>query len=123
MKKDNLISHKLKVGWQASVAAVLFMVSAVASAALPTAVNSSSGAASGNFVAWLQGWTADLSDYAGLFVSTVGFIWVSWILLSKFNEARQTKDPDWGSVGLTAVIAGGMLVIVSFFLNEATGVI
>jgi hypothetical protein len=34
-----------------------------------------------------------------------------------------TGDPDWGSVGLTAVIAGALLAIVSFFLNEAVGII
>ena len=71
----------------------------------------------------MQGWTGDAVDYIALAISGAGFLWIGWILLSKFNEARSSNDPDWGSVGLTAVIAGVLLAIVSFFLNEAVGII
>lgn len=92
-------------------------------AALPTPTNPSSGAANGNYLTFMQGWSRDGVSYIALVISGAGFLWVSWILLSKFNEARSSNDPDWGSVGLTAVIAGVLLVIVSFFLNEAIGII
>jgi integrating conjugative element membrane protein (TIGR03745 family) len=94
-----------------------------ARAQLPQPVDPSSGPAGGNYLSFMQGWTADAVDYVALAVSGAGFLWVAWILLSKFNEARQSNDPDWGSVGLTAVIAGALLAVVSFFLNEAIGVI
>lgn len=94
-----------------------------AEAQLPTPVNPSNGAPNGNYLAFMEGWTGDAVDYIALAVSSAGFLWVCWILLSKFNEARSSREPDWGSVGLTAVLAGALLAIVSFFLNEAVGVI
>jgi len=101
----------------------LWLVSLTAQAQLPQPVDPSSGAANGNYLAFMQGWSGDAIDYIALVISGAGFLWVGWILLSKFNEARSSNDPDWGSVGLTAVIAGVLLAIVSFFLNEAVGII
>ena len=105
------------------VALVAFFTSSIAYAQLPTPVNPTSGAPNGNYLAFMQGWTGDAVDYIALAISGAGFLWIGWILLSKFNEARTSNDPDWGAVGLTAVIAGVLLAIVSFFLNEAIGVI
>lgn len=90
---------------------------------LPQPVDPSTGAPNGNYLQFMQGWTGDAVDYIALAISGAGFLWVGWILLSKFNEARSSNDPDWGSVGLTAVIAGALLAVVSFFLNEAVGII
>jgi integrating conjugative element membrane protein (TIGR03745 family) len=101
----------------------LWLVSTSVQAQLPTPVNPTSGAPNGNYLAFMEGWTGDAVDYIALAISGAGFLWVGWILLSKFNEARSSNDPDWGSVGLTAVIAGALLAIVSFFLNEAVGII
>lgn len=101
---------------------VLFAVQN-ARAQLPQPVNPSTGPTNGNYLNFMQGWTGDAVDYVALAVSGAGFLWVSWILLSKFNEARQSNDPDWGSVGLTAVVAGTLLAIVSFFLNEAVDIL
>ena len=92
-------------------------------AQLPTPVDPSNGAPNGNYLQFMEGWTGDAVDYIALAISGAGFLWVGWILLSKFNEARSSNDPDWGSVGLTAVIAGALLAVVSFFLNEAVGII
>mgnify|MGYP001024483072 FL=1 len=101
----------------------LGLLSIAAQAQLPTPVNPSNGAPNGNYLQFMEGWTGDAVDYIALAISGAGFLWVGWILLSKFNEARSANDPDWGSVGLTAVIAGALLAIVSFFLNEAVGII
>ena len=101
----------------------LGLLSIAAQAQLPTPVNPTSGAPNGNYLAFMEGWTGDAVDYIALAISGAGFLWVGWILLSKFNEARSSNDPDWGSVGLTAVIAGALLAVVSFFLNEAVGII
>lgn len=101
----------------------LGLFSMAAQAQLPQPVNPSNGAPNGNYLSFMEGWTGDAVDYIALAISGAGFLWIGWILLSKFNEARVSNDPDWGSVGLTAVIAGVLLAIVSFFLNEATGII
>lgn len=102
---------------------LVLLVSAGSHADLPEPVDPSTGDSGGNYLAFMQGWTGDAISYIALAISGAGFLWVGWILLSKFNEARSSNDPDWGSVGLTAVIAGVLLAIVSFFLNEATGII
>lgn len=105
------------------VTAVTSFTSFQVNAQLPEPVDPSSGDSGGNYLQFMQGWTGDAIDYIALAISGAGFLWVGWILLSKFNEARSSNDPDWGSVGLTAVIAGVLLAVVSFFLNEATGII
>lgn len=92
-------------------------------AALPTAVDPTTGAAGGNFVAWLQGWFGDSAETVALMVSTAGFLWTAWIIISKFNETRNSKDPDWGSFGLTAVVAGVVMVACTYMLTEAVAVI
>ena len=101
----------------------LLLASTAARADLPTPVDPTSGAPNGNYLAFMQGWSGDAIDYIALVISGAGFLWVGWICSPKFNEARSSNDPDWGSVGLTAVIAGVLLAIVSFFLNEAVGII
>jgi len=71
----------------------------------------------------MHGWPGDAIDYIAMVISGAGFLWIGWILLSKFNEVCSSNDSDCGSVGLTAVIAGVLLAIVPFFLNEAVGII
>lgn len=120
LKKPAAIKSRLIMWWVMAVSLLAFQN---AHAQLPTPVDPSNGPSNGNYLSFMQGWTADAVDYVALAVSGAGFLWVAWILLSKFNEARQSNDPDWGSVGLTAVVAGALLAIVSFFLNEAIGVL
>lgn len=120
LKQTAAIKSRLTIGW---VTALALLAVRNAHAQLPTPVDPSNGPSDGNYLSFMQGWTADAVDYVALAVSGAGFLWVAWILLSKFNEARQSNDPDWGSVGLTAVVAGALLAIVSFFLNEATGIL
>lgn len=108
---------------QLFAAGMAVLVMGQAHAVLPTQVNPSTGDPKGNFLKLLTGWIKDTVSDAALWISAVAFLWVGWILISKFNEARNSREPDWGSVGLTAVVAGVLLVIVMFFLNEAIGVI
>lgn len=100
-----------------------FVQTQAVQAALPTAVDPTTGAAGGNFVAWLQGWFGDSAETVALMVSTAGFLWAAWIVLSKFNETRNAKEPDWGSFGLTAIVAGVVMVACTYLLTEATAVI
>ena len=121
-QRDRVIRNSIKSRLY-GCATFLWLLPMMAQAQLPTPVNPSSGAPNGNYLAFMEGWTGDAVDYIALAISGAGFLWVGWILLSKFNEARSSNDPDWGSAGLTAVIAGALLAIVSFFLNEAVGII
>lgn len=118
------ILHKLKnMPKHAFCTLIVGLMTTNVRAQLPVPVDPTSGDSGGNYLAFMQGWTGDAITYIALAISGAGFLWVGWILLSKFNEARASNDPDWGSVGLTAVIAGVLLAVVSFFLNEATGII
>ena len=122
----NAINRKPTISPKRGAASFLLMylwLVSTAEAQLPQPVDPSTGAPNGNYLAFMAGWSGAAIDYIALVISGAGFLWVGWILLSKFNEARSSNDPDWGSVGLTAVIAGVLLAIVSFFLNEAVGII
>jgi len=111
---------KVVMAWMAIVS---LFTSQASFAVLPTAVDPTTGAANGNFVAWLQGWIGDSAEAVALFISTAGFLWMAWIIVSKFNETRNSKEPDWGAFGLTAVIAGVVMVICTYMLTEAVAVI
>ncbi len=122
-----LVAGQVKYKVDKAIATImLFYISfqsALTCAALPTAVDPTTGAANGNFVAWLEGWIGDSAESAALVISTVAFLWCAWIIVSKFNETRSSKEPDWGSFGLTAVIAGIVMVICTYILTEAVAVI
>lgn len=71
----------------------------------------------------------NLTDFVGaaglfliLLIAIVAFIWIGWMLLAKFNDARKDRA-EWGEVGLLAVVAAGVLVIVGFVLGEANDII
>lgn len=107
-------------GITAFVTALLY--SAQALAALPTPVDPSTGAPGGNWLELVKGYIKDGGIILGLTLSVVGFLWISWIGLAKFNEARQGRT-EWGEVGLYGIAGGALLLFVTFLLNEATQVI
>jgi len=125
--KEIIVTHVTKM--KSIVSKTLFILSTLllsplSMAQLPAPVNPpGTTVPAGDFLTFMQGWSGAAVDYIALVISGAGFLWVGWILLSKFNEARSSNDPDWGSVGLTAVIAGVLLVVVSYFLTQATNVI
>ena len=41
-----------------------------------------------------------------LIIAVAVFLWMSWILIAKFNEARRGQA-DWGEVGVVAVVGVG----------------
>ena len=105
---------------------VLFLLGfhRLSQADLPT-VPAPSGLPTGNddnYVVWLQFWIGDVARMAGLVISALLFIWSAWICFSKFNEARSSNNPDWGSVGLTAIVSACLLIVTAFFLTESTEV-
>ncbi len=87
-------------------------------AALPTPTAPSTAPAAGDWLALIKGYSKDAGLVIGLLIATVAFLWISWITMSKFNEARAGRA-EWGEVGLTAVVAAGVMVFISYLLGEA----
>jgi integrating conjugative element membrane protein (TIGR03745 family) len=101
---------------------LLLWVSVNAQAALPTPVAPSTGAPQGNWLSLIQGYAKDAGLVIGLVIATVAFLWIAWITIAKFNEARAGRA-EWGEVGLTAIVAAGVMVFISFLLTEAANTI
>ncbi len=91
-------------------------------AALPTPVAPSTGAPNGNWLDLMKGYAKDAGLVVGLIIALAVFLWMSWILIAKFNEARRGQA-DWGEVGVVAVVGVGVMIFISFILTEASTVI
>ncbi len=91
-------------------------------AALPTPVAPSTGAPNGNWLDLMKGYVKDAGLVIGLLIAVVVFLWMSWILIAKFNEARRGQA-DWGEVGVVAVVGVGVMIFISYILTEASNVI
>ena len=91
-------------------------------AALPTPVAPSTGAPNGNWLDLMKGYAKDAGLVIGLIIALAVFLWMSWILIAKFNEARRGQA-DWGEVGVVAVVGVGVMIFISFILTEASNVI
>ncbi|HFD11716.1 MAG TPA: TIGR03745 family integrating conjugative element membrane protein [Crenotrichaceae bacterium] len=91
-------------------------------AVLPTPVPPSTGAPNGNWLDLMKGYVKDAGLVIGLLIAVVVFLWMSWILIAKFNEARRGQA-DWGEVGVVAVVGVGVMIFISYILTEASNVI
>ncbi|MBU2571117.1 MAG: TIGR03745 family integrating conjugative element membrane protein [Gammaproteobacteria bacterium] len=100
----------------------LSMLSVNAQAALPAPVAPSNAPAAGNWLELIKGYAKDAGLVIGLIIAVVAFLWIGWITIAKFNEARAGRA-EWGEVGLTAVVAAGVMIFISFLLTEASNVI
>ncbi|MFW5443997.1 MAG: TIGR03745 family integrating conjugative element membrane protein [Methylococcaceae bacterium] len=104
------------------VSALLFALSFDVLAALPKPVAPSTTPDAGNWLDLIKGYVKDSGLVLGLTIAVVAFLWIAWITISKFNEARAGRA-EWGEVGLTAVMAAGVMIFISFLLTEASNVI
>ena len=120
LKKINDLLNKSIETFLISIISLIFISKGYA--ALPTVSNPDGVTASDNYIVWLQEWIEDIGIHAGSAVSMVLFVWAAWILFSKFNDARNSSNPDWGGVALVAIIAAILLVVVTFFLVESAAV-
>ena len=107
---------------KAALSALLMTFSFDLLAALPTPVAPSLGKPAGDWLTLIKGYIKDGGLVLGLAIAVVAFLWIAWITISKFNEARAGKA-EWGEVGLTAVMAAGVMIFISFLLTEASTVI
>ncbi len=102
----------------ASLTLFYLSVSQTATAALPVQIAPSTAPAAGDWLALIEGYSKDAGLVLGLVLATVAFLWIAWITISKFNEARSGKA-EWGEVGLTAIVSAGVMVFISYLLEEA----
>ena len=117
MNKNRVTS---KIGsWYGMAALGLFALGLNVEAALPTPAAPSSGAPVGNWLNLIKGYSKDAGLVLGLVIATAAFLWIAWITIAKFNEARNGRA-EWGEVGLTAVVAAGVMVFISYLLTEAS---
>jgi len=114
--KNNFTRQKV------ALSALLMSLSFDLLAALPTPVAPSLGKPKGDWLTLIKGYIKDGGLVLGLAVAVVSFLWIAWITISKFNEARAGRA-EWGEVGLTAVMAAGVMIFISFLLTEASNVI
>lgn len=110
------------IGHRTAFALALFTISFPASAVLPTPVEPSTGPADGNWLELIQGYIRDGGIVLGLAISVIGFLWIAYIGISKFNDARRGKA-EWAEVGLVGIVGGAVLLFAVFLLNEAANVI
>ncbi len=115
MKKLKKYMIEKKIGISALYVLAAFEVQA----ALPTATPPSTGAGAGNWLKLIEGYFKDAGLVVGLGIAVAAFLWISWITVSKFNDARKGQA-EWGEVGLTAIVAAGVMVFISFLLTEAS---
>ena len=106
--------------WRAT--GLLLASAAWVQAALPNATPPSTAPASGDWLGLIKGYVKDAGIVVGLAVAIAAFIWAAWAAIAKFNEARNGRA-EWGEVGLLSVVAGGVLVLDSYLLGVAAGVI
>jgi integrating conjugative element membrane protein (TIGR03745 family) len=90
-------------------------------AVLPTPVAPSTAPASGNWLQLIAGYIKDGAEIMALAIAVLGFIWISYLCVAKFNEARQNKA-EWAEVGVLAIVGGVVLIFISYLLNESVGV-
>lgn len=88
---------------------------------LPTAPEPDSGFEEGNWIDLMRGYLYEGAIVLGTLIAVASFLWVSWTALAKFNEARQGKA-EWGEVGLLGIVGAVVLLVLSFFVNQAISI-
>ena len=90
--------------------------------ALPTPVAPSTAPGAGDWIGLIQGYIKDGGQVLGLAIAVLGFLWIAYLGLAKFNEARQGKA-EWAEVGVLGIVGAIVLTFASYLLTEAAGVI
>lgn len=105
------------------ISAIYLLACQTAYAEMPTAPSVGGVSSSdGSILKWFKGLMSEGIVILGFAIAAVGFVWVSWIVISDVNQAR-TGRKEWGEVGLTAIAGALALLFVSYLLAKATGII
>lgn len=90
--------------------------------ALPTMAPPSRGVTDGNYVKILQDYSYDILIFAGLLVSAVVFFVVSKNVVGTYSEIGHGKA-TWGEFSMHAGIGVLLLVLIVFFVTEASTIL
>lgn len=93
--------------------------------ALPNLTQPLSGLSTPGSGYWLdivKYYSKDVGLVLGFVFAMVAFLWIAWITMTQFNEARNGRA-EWSEVGLTAVIAACVMAFIAYLLNEAASTI
>jgi len=124
MKKvKGLLSQLSRKGALLTAMVVGLMPLQAVLAAMPTAVEKGSSAAtSGDWLALMTGYLDSGTDLLAWGAAILGFIVVAVVTIMKFNDARKGRA-EWNEVGLTGGVGVVILLFVVFLATEATKVI
>jgi len=118
----------------------------IVNCALPTPVTPTSGVTRDDWLSYVLGWADDTVTALSLVIAMFVFLFTSWSLLVKFNEARQVRRPyggkksislghwadvrtpkkgatEWGEVGLLAILNGCLLVVIVYLLSQMVNIV
>lgn len=110
----------LMAALKAAAGTALLMPALKANAALPTPTAPTGYTAAGtDYLGLIKAFSGQAGLILGLMVSVIGFIWIAYITIAKFNEARGGRA-EWAEVGTTAVVAAGVMVFFSYCLTQAS---
>jgi len=88
----------------------------------PTAPAGATGTTSTDWLTVLGGYIKAGAVLLGLALSVVGFLWIAWASLAKLNEVR-AKKAEWGEFGLYVGAGAGVLLFITYLLNQAAVVL
>ncbi len=113
---------KNKITIMCLLAFISFKVQAALPPAPATAGGTTAAGGSSDYLAVIKGYSGSGIEVAGLIVAGVAFLWIAWITIAKFNDARKDRA-EWAEVILSAVAGAGVLVFMAYLLNESANVI
>lgn len=74
------------------------------------------GGAEGDWIGIIKGYIGQGGTLIALAVSVLGFLWVSYAALAKFNECRLNKA-EWSELGVLVIAAAALLVFITLLLT------
>ncbi|MDX1655790.1 MAG: TIGR03745 family integrating conjugative element membrane protein [Candidatus Competibacteraceae bacterium] len=106
--------------WTLGLVSLSFTLPALS--ALPTVATPAGLAAdSTNWLDAMKLYARDGAVVLAAGISAVGFLWLAYMAISKFNEARNGRA-EWSEVGLLGGAGAATLLFSGFLLNQVAGI-
>ena len=75
----------------------------------------------GDYLVALRSYIGEGGRVLLLGISVLGFIWVAYAALAKFNECRINKA-EWAELAVLVIIAAGLLVFITLLLAQGQSI-
>lgn len=76
----------------------------------------------GNWLEIVERYLGQGGKLLALSISVLGFIWVSYAALAKFNECR-TGRAEWSELGVLVIAAAALLVFITLLLTQTQSIL